>query len=334
MLVPPANFGIAEEGIYRSSKIETLNLSFLETLNLRTVIFVGGQEPSKFFREFFERSYIQWFVVRTADVSSSLAPVNVMDTKTNTEDNSLNSHSKDEDNGYELSDNDDLMIIKSYSLKRTFELLLSTSNHNTILVDKTSIVVGILRKIQKWNIASIINEYRLFAAKNSNYFAETFLEMINVRIVQEEDDSLGLSNLEGLLLNDADESKDVRGFNKSEIVYESDLELPPKIPLHLLRILEDVKADNKEVNLQPDIDVSMISKTHSDLGIFGNRYRLAFNKKERADYDFYRGGKHNVITFHISREALLPEWFKRQRDVWEKENAQEQHNFYKESIFG
>ncbi|SCU92547.1 LAME_0F00430g1_1 [Lachancea meyersii CBS 8951] len=333
MLVPPANFGVAEEGIYRCSKIETLNLSFLETLNLKTVIFVGGQEPSKFFREFFERSYIQWFVVRTANVSSNMAPANASGAKANSDEKVINSNQHVGPDSYELSDNDDLMIIKSYSLKRTFELLLNTSNHNTILVDKTSIVVAVLRKIQKWNIASIINEYRLFATKNANYFAETLLEMINVRIVQEEEDKLGHINLEDLQVGDTPEISDLRGCSKWEIVNEWDLNKPPRIPVHLLRILESFQADNKISNEPLDLEVPLMAKSQSDLGIFGNRYRLAFNKRERADYDFYKGGKHNVITFHLPRDPLLPRWFIRQRELWENENAKEHHNFYKESIF-
>ncbi|SCU92243.1 LADA_0F15346g1_1 [Lachancea dasiensis] len=333
MLVPPANFGIAEEGIYRCSKIETLNLSFLETLNLKTVIFVGGQEPSKFFREFFERSGVQWFVVRITDVSSNLAPVNASGGKSKNEEESPRSNGNAAHGDYELNDNDDLMMIKSYSLKRTFELLLNTSNHNTILVDKTSIVVGVLRKIQKWNISSIINEYRLFATKNSNYFAETLLEMINVRIVQEEEDKLVLDNLATLQIQESGGANDLSGCGKWEIVNESDLIFPPKIPTHLLRILKDVQADNEDAGVLVDLKLPAMTRTQSDLGIFGNRYRLAFNKKERADYDFYKGGNHNVITFHIPREGLLPSWFTRQRDMWESENAQEEHNFYTESIF-
>ncbi|SCU92757.1 LAFA_0F12662g1_1 [Lachancea sp. 'fantastica'] len=333
MLVPPANFGIAEEGIYRCSKIETLNLSFLETLNLRTVIFVGGQEPSKFFQEFFERCYVQWFVVRTANVSSNMAPVNASALKATQDEKSIKTSKDFVPDSYELSDNDDLMILKSYSLKRTFELLLNTSNHNTILVDKTSIVVGVLRKIQKWNIVSIINEYRLFATKNANYFSETLLEMINVRIVQEEEENLGLNNLEDLQIGETRDTGDSRVCSMWEVVHESDLNDPPRIPAHLLRILEAVRDDNKEFDDPVDLEVPLMAKSQSDLGIFGNRYRLAFNKKEWADYDFYKGGKHNIITFHLPRDPLLPRWFIRQRDLWENENAKEHHNFYKESIF-
>ena len=76
MLVPPANFGIAEEGVYRCSHIETLNLPFLETLDLHTILYVGGQEPSNFMEEFFTRNCIEWFVLNSpayVDVVPSLS---------------------------------------------------------------------------------------------------------------------------------------------------------------------------------------------------------------------------------------------------------------------
>ncbi|CUS23416.1 LAQU0S09e04258g1_1 [Lachancea quebecensis] len=331
MLVPPANFGIAEEGIYRCSKIETLNLSFLETLNLKTVVFVGGQQPSKFFQEFFERYCIQWYVVKTADVSSSLAPVNASTPKAATDEKLTPLGSSGNETDYKLNDNDDLMILKSYSLKRTFELLLNTVNHNTILVDKTSIVVGVLRKMQRWNIASIINEYRLFSGKNCNYFAETLLEMISIQIIQEEG-STGSKDIDQSHLHDASDLDEARSCHEWEVIKESDLSLPPSIPSHLLQILQDVQADRKE-SLGNVTMSSPLLRTQSDMGIFGNRYRLAFNKKERADYEFYKGAEHNILTINIPKESLLPKWFTRQRDTWENENAQDQHNFYRESIF-
>ncbi|CAR21348.1 Oca4p [Lachancea thermotolerans CBS 6340] len=331
MLVPPANFGIAEEGIYRCSKIETLNLSFLETLNLKTVVFVGGQQPSKFFQEFFERSCIQWYVVKTADVSSSLAPVNVSTSKPAVDEKLTPLGSSDNETQYKLSDNDDLMILKSYSLKRTFELLLNTINHNTILVDKTSIVVGVLRKMQKWNIASIINEYRLFSGKNCNYFAETLLEMISVQIIQEEGITGSKDNDQGLI-NNIDDFDEAHSCHEWEVIKESDLSLPPSIPAHLLQILQDVQEDSQETVGETAASTPLM-RTQSDMGIFGNRYRLAFNKKERADYEFYKGAEQNVLTINIPKESQLPKWFIRQRDTWENDNAQEQHNFYRESIF-
>ena len=66
-IVPPIHFGLVEdglswavndhwdrrltcspiEGFYRSAQPSELNFSFLEKLNLRSVIYVGAEEPSE-----------------------------------------------------------------------------------------------------------------------------------------------------------------------------------------------------------------------------------------------------------------------------------------------
>ena len=406
MLVPPANFGIAEEGIYRCSKVETLNLSFLETLDLKTVIYIGGQEPSKFFKEFFNRSSIEWMSIRIADYANVVSQVNTLQNsevapridqtteeevahrldpnskenqdarnahdnktkcKTPTSTNERQPDSSEsnqtpnktiektaEQHGlkqlkYTLNDNDELMLIKSYCLKKTFKLLLNSNNCNILLVDKSALLIGILRKIQKWNISSIINEYRLYAGKNRSYFAETFLEFIELRIEQEKTEKL--SPIDKELLNipipEEDESSG-RKLSNSNITYvtEYDLCRPPQVPKRLLSIVEETQRRENHDYADEDIENSDIDSLYSqnykrstsDMGIFGPRYRLTFNKKENGDFDFYKANNNEAdssdcIRIQIPTEELLPNWFKFQRDMWEQDNAPEIHHFYKEEIF-
>jgi len=47
MLVPPANFGMVEENLYRSGQPDRLNLPFLEKLNLTNVIWLAPEEPDE-----------------------------------------------------------------------------------------------------------------------------------------------------------------------------------------------------------------------------------------------------------------------------------------------
>ncbi|SCU77302.1 LAMI_0A00606g1_1 [Lachancea mirantina] len=334
MLVPPANFGVVEEGIYRCSKIETLNLSFIETLNLRTVIFVGGQEPSKFFKEYFERCCISWSLIKVTDMSSALAPPHRANVNPAAEKMSKSAESgKSEMEIYELTDNDDLMLIKSSSQNKIFEVLLDKRNYNTIVVDKSSIVVGILRKILKWDISSVVNEYRLFTGKNSNYMAETFLELINIRLIQDMGDmwTKKRDSLNGNFFGGTSNSDN--SASSWEIVNESDLSSSPNLPSHLSKILQEAEAECTAKNGEASVSVSPMARTHSDLGVFANHYRLAFNKSERADYAFYKANRHNMVTLSLPKESHLPSWFTFQRDLWESENAAEEHSFYKESIF-
>ena len=77
------------------------------------------------------------------------------------------------------------MLIKSDCIKKVFYKLLNKDNYNLLLVDRTGLIIGMLRKIQKWNLSSIINEYRLYTGKNRSYFSETFLELISIKLTQE-----------------------------------------------------------------------------------------------------------------------------------------------------
>ena len=45
MLVPPPNFGMVEESLYRSGQPDQLNFPFLEKLSLRSVIWLAPEEP-------------------------------------------------------------------------------------------------------------------------------------------------------------------------------------------------------------------------------------------------------------------------------------------------
>lgn len=347
MLVPPASFGIAEEGIYRCSKVETLNLSFLETLNLKTVLFIGGQEPSKFFKEFFSTMSIEWNLIRVADFSSLGELVTSSVSKTSPREgvdgNSCTEYNNSDGDSsfgatYHLTDGDELMLIKSSCLKKTLKLLLNTEKYNILLVDRTSIIVGILRKIQKWSISSVINEYRLFAGKNRNYYAETFLEVIDLIIEQEKDDKFLMQGMEELnmgpdpLLLSAEMH---RRASSTVVVNEEDLSRSPPVPQRLIKMVDEAESHSKVEH--ETFESPKISKSSSTLGIFGNRYRLAFNKSASGDYKYYKSHSgitaEDTLTIKIPRESLLPHWWKFQRDLWEKENAPPEHNFYKEDIF-
>ncbi|KAI3406804.2 hypothetical protein KGF56_000409 [Candida oxycetoniae] len=80
---------------------------------------------------------------------------------------------------------DQWMLIEKNIIVKTFELMLNNKRHPILIVDSTATLIGILRKIQKWNFNSILNEYRIFngTSNKNNYFAETFLELISVELI-------------------------------------------------------------------------------------------------------------------------------------------------------
>ena len=54
MLVPPENFGTVESGIYRSTKLESENFPFLQTLNLRSMVILDTEKPPRSLNNFLE----------------------------------------------------------------------------------------------------------------------------------------------------------------------------------------------------------------------------------------------------------------------------------------
>ncbi|CAH2354070.1 hypothetical protein CLIB1423_14S01354 [[Candida] railenensis] len=209
MLVPPDNFGVVEEGIYRCSKLESDHFPFLETLKLKSLIVLDAEKPPRLLKTFIESNNIELYNLGGLKIS------NHYHTGANS------SLGKDDDDGDDVSSihsnrrisssntneielinigdtttggsngdsdkkkNDQWMLIEKNLILRAFELLLNKNRHNLLLVDSTSTLVGILRKIQKWNFNSIVNEYRIYtgAPSKSNYYAENFLELIQPELI-------------------------------------------------------------------------------------------------------------------------------------------------------
>lgn len=353
MLVPPANFGIVEDGIYRCSKIENLNFSFIETLKLKTVIFVNSQEPSKYFKEFFKTTSIRWIIVKSNEFNVGVnlsgndrrsrtkssgdainQNIHVSDPRENTVEKGQSSlsnshHKKGKVHDYILTDADDLMLIKSSSLKKLIKLLLDKDQYNTLLVDRTSVVVGILRKTQKWGISSIINEYRLFAGKNRNYFTETFLEILQISIVQERGEELSSQknpSITDLSQNSTSISTKISRNSQPylEIISEEDLCKVPEVPTRIRRLVNDVEArfnsrlkDTHVPNTNEDSSNGISPCQHRS---YHCQYALTLDKRSRGEYEYYKcqNSLSNIVEVTIPVESRLPEWFTYQRDFWEQ----------------
>eukprot|EP01111_Echinosteliopsis_oligospora_P007364 TRINITY_DN2227_c0_g1_i1.p1 TRINITY_DN2227_c0_g1~~TRINITY_DN2227_c0_g1_i1.p1 ORF type:complete len:110 (-),score=16.34 TRINITY_DN2227_c0_g1_i1:94-423(-) len=52
--IPPLNFGMVEEDLYRSGQPNELNFPFLEQLELKKIIFLAPDDPSQQFLNFVE----------------------------------------------------------------------------------------------------------------------------------------------------------------------------------------------------------------------------------------------------------------------------------------
>lgn len=238
MLVPPLNFGIVEENVYRCSKLETLNLSFIESLGLKLIIFIMTEDPSRIFKEFMKSMKIEWIVINPNSYTSisskdEKAKSHGLSRESSTDDsvgtllreNSTTGRNNSEESnnlistynsnqymvGNEYGANNSFFLIHPKVIYQVFNLMLDKSNNNVLLVDKTALLIGMLRKIQKWQLSSILDEYRMITGKHSSYNAECFLEFVKIEIVQEKPknfESTGNSKQQDASQNEDEDGED------------------------------------------------------------------------------------------------------------------------------
>ncbi|KAK6461410.1 putative tyrosine phosphatase [Scheffersomyces coipomensis] len=205
MLVPPENFGLVEAGIYRCSKLESDNFPFLETLKLKSLILLDAEKPPRTLNKFLDSNKIELFNLGGMKISSHKHTGDDNDddddrtSNTSKTSESRNTNQPQDSNTIDVislhtnkNKNEQWMLIEKSIIIKSFEILLNKNKNNILLVDSSSTLVGILRKIQKWNFNSILNEYRIYTGNSStsNYFAENFLELIQIELIPYEIDKL------------------------------------------------------------------------------------------------------------------------------------------------
>ncbi|WRX10901.1 Atypical dual-specificity phosphatase Siw14-like - like 1 [Theobroma cacao] len=114
-LIPPLNFAMVDNGIFRSGFPDSANFSFLQTLNLRSIIYLCP-EPYP---------------------------------EANTE------------------------FLKSNGI-RLFQFGIEGYKH------RTGCLVGCLRKLQRWCLSSVFDEYQRFAAAKARVSDQRFMELFDV----------------------------------------------------------------------------------------------------------------------------------------------------------
>ncbi|CAI5734570.1 unnamed protein product [Peronospora destructor] len=154
--IPPVNYGMIEEDLYRSGQPNELNFPFLERLNLRTIIYLALEEPNPQFQSFVEEQEIQLVFLggntRMESRRKSWEP------------------------------------LSEETVLAALDIILDRSNYPLYITchlgrDRTGAVVGCLRKIQGWHLSSIFEEYRRFAGSKVRLQNEQFIELFDTDLV-------------------------------------------------------------------------------------------------------------------------------------------------------
>lgn len=228
---------------------------------------------------------------------------------------------------------EDWMLYKPSVIGSIFQLLLNSSNHNILLVDKTETIVGLLRKIQKWSFSSIISEFRLYYGNKSSYFMESFLELLPIELVSFEDiptpdytkcdvdkSSAEMSSASNETLYDRGRRQsldqilnDDSGRLSQDFETNLSLSASPKIPENLLKLAEFRKQKRK---------AHKTDKSHH----YTPQFQYVYYKPTNITINPLK--QKSSISVKLPPEKLLPLWFINGRDAWEKEHQESMLKHY------
>ncbi|KAL9233510.1 hypothetical protein vseg_008498 [Gypsophila vaccaria] len=146
LMNPPINFGMVEEGLYRSGFPEHLNFNFIQTLNLNSIIYLCTEPYPEEHRKFLESNNIQLFQLGIEGTKESV-PEGV--------------------------------------ISKALRILIDVRNYPILIHCKsgkhrTGCVVGCLRKLQNWCMSSVFEEYVQFAGAKARITDMKFMESYDV----------------------------------------------------------------------------------------------------------------------------------------------------------
>jgi tyrosine-protein phosphatase OCA1 len=153
-LVPPLNFALAERQLYRSGQPAPINFPFLEGLHLKTVVWLAVEDPSDEFLGF------------TDDHDIDFHHLGLVTEGGNPWD--------------QLTESSIVNALDIIMRRRSYPLLVCCGMGR----HRTGTVIGCLRRLQGWNLASVSDEYRRFVgAKGGRVLIELHIEAFDTRRV-------------------------------------------------------------------------------------------------------------------------------------------------------
>ncbi|XP_028119784.1 probable tyrosine-protein phosphatase DSP4 isoform X2 [Camellia sinensis] len=147
--IPPLNFSMVDNGIFRSGFPDTANFPFLQSLGLRSILCLCPEPYPEANAQFVKSNGIQLFQF---GIEGCKEP---------------------------------FVNIPEDTIREALKVVLDVKNHPLLIHCKrgkhrTGCVVGCLRKLQKWCLSSVFDEYQRFAAAKARVSDQRFMELFDV----------------------------------------------------------------------------------------------------------------------------------------------------------
>ncbi|XP_021735268.1 probable tyrosine-protein phosphatase At1g05000 isoform X1 [Chenopodium quinoa] len=196
--VPPLNFSFVDNGVFRSGFPEPPNFPFLQSLGLRSIIYLCPEPYPETNLEFIKNNGIKLYQFGIEG--------HKMSTKNRENEVECFSESNNSKNmliqlvvlslalecnaaSQPMVTNQSLIMepfvnIPDAAIREALKVLLDVRNHPVLIHCKrgkhrTGCLVGCLRKLQKWCLSSIFDEYQRFAAAKARVSDQRFIELFD-----------------------------------------------------------------------------------------------------------------------------------------------------------
>lgn len=149
LYIPPLNFSLVDNGVFRSGFPDTSNFAFLQSLGLRSIVYLCPEPYPETNMEFLKAKGIKLFQF------------------------GIEGHKEP------------FVKIPEAAIREALEVILDVKNHPVLIHCKrgkhrTGCLVGCLRKLQKWCLSSIFDEYQRFAGPKARLCDQRFIELFDI----------------------------------------------------------------------------------------------------------------------------------------------------------
>eukprot|EP00298_Acanthocystis_sp_HF-20_P008315 c17606_g1_i1.p1 GENE.c17606_g1_i1~~c17606_g1_i1.p1 ORF type:complete len:223 (+),score=93.71 c17606_g1_i1:23-691(+) len=148
LLIPPINFSMVADGVYRSGFPNKKNLPFLKKIGIASVVLLCPETYSDNIEEWMSENNVQVFQVALEGNKEPFVDISEVDVST------------------------------------ALSHIVNTANHPILIhcnkgKHRTGCVVGCLRKIQNWSLTAIFDEYKRFAGTKGRVLDLQFIELFH-----------------------------------------------------------------------------------------------------------------------------------------------------------
>ncbi|KAL6633460.1 hypothetical protein ACP70R_026131 [Stipagrostis hirtigluma subsp. patula] len=149
-LVPPLNFAMVDDGIFRSGLPDAANFGFLQSLSLRSIVYLCPEPYPEENAKFLEHNGIK---LHQFGIEGRKEPFVYIPEET-------------------------------IRIREALKVILDVRNQPVLIhcrrgKHRTGCVVGCLRKLQKWCLSSVFDEYLHFAAAKARSTDQRFMELFD-----------------------------------------------------------------------------------------------------------------------------------------------------------